>query len=48
MPDDVQAMAPLVLSHRVKLSAQSRLRPRGEDDIVREIVQRVPVPVDVA
>ena len=48
LPDDVQAMAPLVLPHRVKLSAQSRLRSRGEDDIVREIVQRVPVPVDVA
>ena len=47
LPDDVQTMAPLVLPHRVKLSAQSRLRSRGEDDIVREIVQRVPVPVDV-
>jgi MoxR-like ATPase len=45
LPDDVQHLAPPVLSHRIILSSQSRLRGRDAESLVREIVEEVPVPV---
>ncbi len=44
-PDDVKYMAPYVLSHRIILSSQTRLRGREPQDLVRELVETVPVPV---
>lgn len=46
LPDDVKFLAPNVLAHRVLLSSQSRLRGRNAEDILQEIVEAVPVPVD--
>jgi MoxR-like ATPase len=46
LPDDIKAMAPHVLPHRLILSSQSRLRGREIEDLVADIVQRVPVPVE--
>jgi MoxR-like ATPase len=46
LPDDVKMMAPYVLPHRLILSTQARLRGRESDEVVREILQRVPVPVE--
>ncbi|MGX7762948.1 AAA family ATPase [Streptomyces angustmyceticus] len=44
LPDDVQALAAPVLAHRLLPTAQAQLNRRTADQIVREIVQRVPVP----
>ena len=46
IPDDVKEMAPHVLSHRVILSSQARLRGRDAEALVRELVDAVPVPVE--
>jgi MoxR-like ATPase len=46
LPDDVKYLAPHVLTHRLMLGAQTRLRGRSTEDIVQEIVQAVPAPVE--
>jgi MoxR-like ATPase len=46
LPDDVKALAPAVLTHRVIASAQARLRGRAAADIVNELLSTVPVPVE--
>ena len=46
IPDDVKYMAPFVLTHRVIISPQTRLRGRTASEILREIVGNVPVPVE--
>jgi len=48
IPDDVKYLAPYVLSHRLIVSPQTRLRGRSVEDILREIVEEVPVPVEEA
>jgi len=45
LPDDVQHLAPSVLGHRIMLGAQSRLRGRDAESLVREVLDQVPVPV---
>lgn len=44
-PDDVKALAPSVLGHRVLVTPQANLRGRNGDSIVDELLQRVPVPI---
>ncbi|MGH3823703.1 MAG: AAA family ATPase [Pseudonocardiaceae bacterium] len=44
LPDDVQAMAQPVLSHRLLLSAQAQVDRRSAEDLVRDVLARVPVP----
>jgi MoxR-like ATPase len=39
-------MAPYVLPHRLILSTQARLRGRNADDVLTEVLQRVPVPIE--
>ncbi|GBD23668.1 ATPase RavA [bacterium HR29] len=46
LPDDVKAMAPHVLAHRLILSSQARLRGRTAEDVLREVMERVPVPIE--
>ena len=48
-PDDVQAVAPFVLSHRVLARAEVRMRGGADavNDAVRSIVESVPVPPSV-
>ena len=48
LPDDVQEMALPVLTHRLVLTAHSRLRSRSMADLIGDIVRHVPVPVEVA
>ncbi|MGI8642727.1 MAG: AAA family ATPase [Thermomicrobiales bacterium] len=48
LPDDVQALAPAVLAHRLVLTPEARLRGADAGGIVRELVARVPVPVEDA
>jgi MoxR-like ATPase len=45
VPDDVKAVAPSVLAHRLILAPEARSSGLSDDDIVREAVERTPVPV---
>jgi MoxR-like ATPase len=44
-PDDVKVIAPYALSHRTILTSQARLRGREPEDVVRDLLARVEVPV---
>ena len=46
LPDDVKAMAPSTLAHRLMLSTRTRLRGRDNNAILGEILSSVPVPVE--
>jgi MoxR-like ATPase len=46
LPDDVKTMAPYVLTHRLIIGAQTRLRGRQPEDIIRDVVDTVAVPVE--
>jgi MoxR-like ATPase len=45
IPDDVKYLAPPVLTHRIIISPQTRLRGRRPEEVMMEIVNTVPVPV---
>jgi MoxR-like ATPase len=45
-PDDVQALVVPALGHRLILSSQSRLHGKPSADILREVIEKVPVPVE--
>ena len=46
LPDDVKQLAPAVLSHRLILGSQSRLRGRDAAGVLAEILAEVPAPVE--
>lgn len=46
IPDDVKALVPHVLTHRILINPQTRLRGRTPEEIIQEIVEQVPVPVE--
>lgn len=46
LPDDVKYLTPFVLTHRLIISAQTRLRGRSAEQIVKDVVDSVPVPVE--
>lgn len=46
LPDDVKAMAPLVLAHRLILGSGARLRDRTAREITGEVLRSVPAPVE--
>lgn len=46
LPDDVKFMAPHVLTHRLMISPQAQLRGRQPQELVADIVEAVPVPVE--
>jgi MoxR-like ATPase len=45
-PDDVKALAPFVLAHRIVLNSNARLRGRTTEQIVQEVLASVPVPIE--
>lgn len=45
IPDDIKVLAPFVLTHRIHISPQTRLRGRTPQEVVAQIVGEVPVPV---
>lgn len=45
IPSDVQHLAPALLTHRIHISPQTRLRGRTPAHIIAEIAENVPVPV---
>jgi MoxR-like ATPase len=46
IPDDVKAVAPSVLTHRLMISPQAQLRGRTTEELISDIVASVPVPVE--
>lgn len=46
LPDDVKYLAPGVLTHRLVISPQIRLRGRTPEAVLTEIIESVPVPVE--
>lgn len=48
MPDDVKYVAEAVLGHRVILSSEARLRGKLVEDLLDEIVEKIPAPVEKA
>ena len=46
IPDDVKFLAPPVLTHRIIISPQTRLRGRRPEEVMAEIVDTVTVPVE--
>jgi MoxR-like ATPase len=44
LPDDVQSLASAVLAHRLLPTAQAQLNRRTPEQVVTEILQRVPLP----
>ena len=47
-PDDVKALAPVTLAHRLIVKAESELRGRTAEEIVRSVLEATPVPIDEA
>ncbi|HZS93657.1 MAG TPA: MoxR family ATPase [Chloroflexota bacterium] len=46
LPDDVKYLATAVLAHRLVLAPDARLRGRTAADVIADIAERVPVPVE--
>ena len=46
LPDDIKYLAPYVLTHRLVISPQTRLRGRTPAAILAEIIDTVPVPIE--
>ncbi|MBI4337288.1 MAG: MoxR family ATPase [Chloroflexi bacterium] len=46
LPDDVKALATSVLAHRLALTPQARLRGTTAEDVLAEVLTRVPVPLE--
>jgi MoxR-like ATPase len=46
IPDDVKYLAPPVLTHRIIISPQTRLRGRRPEEVMAQVVETVPVPVE--
>jgi MoxR-like ATPase len=46
LPDDVKMLAPYVLTHRIIISPATRLRGRQLADVLMDVIDTVPVPVE--
>ena len=46
LPDDVKTLAPYVLTHRILIYPQIRLRGRRPEDIITQVVNTIPVTVE--
>ncbi|HDQ70743.1 MAG TPA: MoxR family ATPase [Chloroflexi bacterium] len=46
LPDDVKLLAPYVLTHRIIISPATRLRGREIADVLMDVIDTVPVPVE--
>ncbi len=46
IPDDAKYLAPHVLTHRILVNPKTRLRGRTPADVLTDIVESIPVPVD--
>jgi MoxR-like ATPase len=46
LPDDVKYLAPYIMTHRVMVDGQARLRGRKPENVVQDVIDRTAVPVD--
>jgi MoxR-like ATPase len=46
LPDDVKLLAPYALTHRIIISPTTRLRGRSLSDVLMDVIETVPVPVE--
>ena len=46
IPDDVKRLAMAVLAHRLVLSAEARLRGRSAQEVLANMIEKIPVPVE--
>ncbi|MBN1191915.1 MAG: MoxR family ATPase [Dehalococcoidales bacterium] len=46
MPDDVKYLAPFVMAHRIITETSASLKGRKGEDIIREVLEVVPAPVE--
>jgi MoxR-like ATPase len=46
LPDDVKLLAPYALTHRIMISPATRLRGRRLADVLMDVIDTVPVPVE--
>ena len=46
IPDDVKSLLIPVLAHRLLLKAEARMRGKTEEDVLREILEQTPVPIE--
>jgi MoxR-like ATPase len=46
LPDDVKLLAPYVLTHRILVSPATRLRGRMPSDVLMDVIETVPAPVE--
>lgn len=46
IPDDVKSLFIPVIAHRLLIKAEARMRGKTEEDILREILERTPVPLE--
>ena len=46
LPDDVKLLAPYVLTHRILINPATRLRGRRLADVLMDVIETVPVPVE--
>ncbi|MCP4541893.1 MAG: MoxR family ATPase [Chloroflexi bacterium] len=46
LPDDVKLLAPYVLTHRIMISPATQLRGRKIADVLMDVIDTVPVPVE--
>ena len=44
LPEDIKAVAGAVLAHRLLLNGKARMSHVSEEDVIEEIVGKVPVP----
>jgi MoxR-like ATPase len=47
LPDDIKHLAFSVLAHRLILHEEVRLQGKTQEQVVREIIETIPVPVAV-
>jgi len=45
LPDDIQYLAPFVFTHRIILKSESRYEGISTEEIVNEVIEAVPVPI---
>jgi MoxR-like ATPase len=45
-PDDIKVLSPAILSHRILVKAESELRGRTAEQIVRSVLDATPVPLE--
>ena len=44
-PDDVKAVAPFVLTHRLTLTSEARIAKENKDDILRKLIHNTKIPL---